>query len=51
VLLTGHAGPELTAAVAKVTGGRVLLLQKPIRGTELAAQLRTLLPDGRSMGA
>ncbi len=49
VLLTGHAGPELTGVVAKVTGGRVLLLQKPIRGTDLAARMQELLPDGRSM--
>lgn len=51
VLLTGHAGPELAGAVAKVTGGRVLLLQKPVRGMDLAAQIQELLPNGRSMTA
>ena len=45
VLLTGHAGPDLAAAVVKVTGGRVLLLQKPVRGADLMAQLQNLLPD------
>lgn len=49
VLLTGHAGPELEAAVAKVDGGRVLLMQKPVRGRELAARLQELLPPGLLM--
>ncbi len=51
VLLTGHAGPGLAAAVAQVAGGRVLLLQKPVRGADLAAQLQELLPEGRSLTA
>ncbi len=51
VLLTGHAGPGLATAVARVTGGRVLLLQKPVRGADLAAQLQALLPEGRSLTA
>jgi len=49
VLLTGHAGPELDAAVAQVGGGRVLLVQKPVRGMELAARLQELLPPGVTM--
>ena len=51
VLLTGHFGPELAAAVARVAGGRVLLLQKPVRGADLAARLQELLPEGRSLTA
>ena len=49
ILLTGHAGPELDAAVAKVGGGRVLLMQKPVRGMELATRLQELLPPGLSV--
>ena len=49
ILLTGHAGPELDAAVAKVGGGRVLLMQKPVRGVELATRLQELLPPGLSV--
>ena len=49
LLLTGHAGPELDAAVARVGGGQVLLVQKPVRGMELAARLQDLLPPGVAM--
>jgi len=42
-------GPELDAAVAQVGGGRVLLVQKPVRGMELAARLQELLPPGVTM--
>ncbi len=51
ILLTGHSGPELEAAVANMAGGRVILVQKPIQSAVLAAQISALLPDGVSLNA
>ena len=51
ILLTGHAGPELEAAVAKLSAGRVLLMQKPVRAGDLADGVRDLLPAGAGPGA
>ena len=44
ILLTGHAGPDLEAAIAKLSAGRVLLQQKPIRADDLIAGVQDLLP-------
>ena len=51
ILLTGHSGPELEAAVEKMAGGRVILVQKPVQGAALAAQVGALLPEGVSLKA
>ncbi len=51
ILLTGHSGPELDAAVANMTGGRVILVQKPVQSAALVAEISVLLPDGVSLTA
>ena len=51
ILLTGHSGPELETAVAKMAGGRVILVQKPVQGRELATHMTALLPDGLQLTA
>ena len=51
ILLTGHSGPELEAAIEKMAGGRVILVQKPVQGVALAAQISALLPEGVSLNA
>ncbi len=51
ILLTGHSGPELEAAVSQMAGGRVILVQKPVQGASLAAQINALLPEGVSLNA
>ena len=51
ILLTGHSGPELEAAVAKVEGGRVLLVQKPVQDGALMGHIRALLPEGFDLHA
>ncbi|MGI4942751.1 MAG: ATP-binding protein, partial [Janthinobacterium lividum] len=51
ILLTGHSGPELEEAVANMAGGRVILVQKPVKVAALAAQIGALLPDGVSLNA
>ena len=51
ILLTGHTGPDLEAAIARMTGGPVLLVQKPVRGAALAGHVQSLLPEGVNLTA
>jgi PAS domain S-box-containing protein len=51
ILLTGHSGPELETAVAKLAGGPVILVQKPVQSAALAAQISALLPSGVRLNA
>ena len=51
ILLTGHAGPELEATIARMTGGPVLLVQKPVRGAALAGHVQSLLSEGVNLNA
>lgn len=45
ILLTGYSGEELGPATASVTGGRLVVLQKPIRLAALLKQVASLLTE------
>lgn len=45
MLLTGYGGEDVALAAGRVTGGRIALLQKPVRGAELAERAAILLRD------
>ena len=43
ILLSGYSGEELGLSTDSLPGGRLALLQKPVRATELTKQVATLL--------
>jgi len=45
ILLTGYSGEELAPATASLTGGRLVVLQKPIRLGALLKQVAALLAE------
>ncbi len=51
ILLTGYSGDELAPATASLTGGRLVVLQKPIRLGALLKQVATLLAESGGSAA
>jgi PAS domain S-box-containing protein len=51
ILLTGYSGEELAPATASLTGGRLVVLQKPIRLGALLKQVATLLAEADGSAA
>ena len=43
ILLSGYSGEELGLTTGRLPGGQLMLLQKPVRATELAKQVAVLL--------
>ncbi len=51
ILLTGYSGDELAPATASLTGGRLVVLQKPIRLGALLKQVAALLAESGGAAA
>ncbi len=51
ILLTGYSGEELAPATAALTGGRLVVLQKPIRLGALLKQVAALLAESGGSAA